>query len=233
MSIAENIIALVRGERPRDFILPPIRLYAGGAEYFGEEAVLHVFRKNPNVITECAKILQSNGYLAIFDGKTAIFAKLYGTRIARLWLLSDGQPHVAEPAIGVPFDTDLRQSRRDVAFCADDHPELRGDDALKAVEEIGYHIAHGWDAHNDQPQPPQAYRSRPFAIAAFSQDDGKSGAVLFAVHHLGADVVRSSGFCFAAAHFSIADNGAVNYEITEDVAGKSAIATRKWRTQFA
>ena len=41
MSAIKRLRALATGELPVDALLPPVRLFAGGTEYFGEEAILH------------------------------------------------------------------------------------------------------------------------------------------------------------------------------------------------
>lgn len=225
MSAIEALRTLAAGQRPADALLPPVRLFAGGAEYFGEEAVVHAFRRDPLSVSEGAEVIEADGYAAIFDGDHVLFASLYGDRIARIWRIGPGEPHDAEPAIGVPFDTDLRQARRDLAFRAEDHPALAAE-AAGAIETIGRELAHGWAAEGTD-----AYRTRPFAIEAFS--DGERGAVLFAVYRLGGDTVRSSGFFFAAAAFTLADGKLAESRIVRDSAGEAAIVQRQWRTHFA
>lgn len=227
MSAAAALRALAAGQRPDDALLPPVRLLAGGAEYFGEEAVLHAFRRAPLLLSETAETIETEGHLALFDDDAALFASLYGQRIARIWRLSKGEPGQGEPMIGVPFDTDLRQARRDLAFRPEDHPAL-APDAFGAVEAIGRDLAYGWDASGDEPGP---YRIRPFAIQAFSRGD--RGAVLFAVHELGGDTVRSSGFTFVGASFRLSAGGVQDRQIVRDRAGESAIERRIWRTRFA
>jgi len=226
MSAIKNLRALATGERPVDALLPPVRLFAGGTEYFGEEAILHAFRRDPLTLSTTAEVVETEGHVAIVDRDAALFAALHGDRIARIWRLGPGEPGEAEPAIGVPFDTDLRQARCDVAFRPEDHPAL-GPQGAEAVKAIGRDLAHGWDAAEDQVS---AYRRRPFAIQAF--DDGDHGAVLFAFHQLGPDAVRSSGFAFAAATFRMGSDRRAARHIVRDAAGEAAIARRPWRTHF-
>lgn len=227
MTMIDSLRALASGSRPHDLLLPPARLMAGGAEYFGEEAIVHAFRRDPLNLSDKADVIATEGYIAIFDGETALFATLYGERIAKLWRLGPGDVGPVEPAIGVPFDTDLRQARCDVAFRAADHPALSARGA-QLVEAIGRDLAHGSDAERS---PPTAYRTRPFAIAAF--DNGTRGAALFAAFTLGPDAVRTSGFTFVAAGFEITAGKDGKIQIVRDVAGEKARDQRKWRTRFA
>lgn len=227
MSIVNNLRMLALGERPGDTLLPPVRLFAGGTEYFGEEAILHAFRRAPLALRSTAEVVEAEGHIAIVAEDAALFATLYGERIARLWRLGPGEPAEAEPAIGVPFDTDLRQSRRDVAFRPEDHPALSATGA-EVVEAIGRDLAQGWNGTEDQLS---AYRRRPFAIQAF--DDGNHGAVLFGMYQLGPDAVRSSGFTFVAATFNLGSDRPAARQVVHDPAGKAALALRPWRTTFA
>lgn len=226
MSAKAALLALAAGQRPAGALLPPVRLHAGGAEYFGEEAVVHAFRGAPIAFSSAAEIVEANGHIAIFEGENALVASLYGDLIARLWRLGPGAPGELEPALGVPFDTDMRQSRVDVAFRAEDHPALTAN-AAAAVESIGRDIAHGWSEGHGA----GAYRTRPFVIRAFS--NGDCGAALFALFQLGSDAVRSAGFTFAAARFNFADSDVTEYQIVRDLAGEAAVAAATWRTRVA
>lgn len=226
MSAKQALLALAAGQRQAGSLLPPVRLNAGGAESFGEEAVVHAFRRAPIGFSGAAEIVEADGHFAIFEGETALVASLYGDLIARIWRLGPGAPGEVEPALGVPFDTDLRQSRVDVAFRAEDHPSLAVE-AIPAVQTIGRDLAHGWtEGHGEG-----AYRTRPFVIRAFS--DGDRGAVLFALFQLGSDVIRSAGFTFAAAHFRFAGEKVIERHIVRDLAGEAAIVAAPWRAHVA
>lgn len=226
MNAFDSLRLLAAGERPEDALLPPVRLFAGGAEYFGEEAVVHAFRGAPLAFGDAAEVIRADGHIAIFDGENALFALLHGDRIARIWRLGGGDPGDAEPAIGVAFDTDLRQARSDVAFRAEDHPALAAAGA-HAVETIGRRLAHGADPDDAAGGP---YRVRPFAIEAFSEGD--RGAVLFATFRLGGEIVRSSGFSFIGVSFALGSDADSAPRIVRDRAGEQSVAQRPWRTQF-
>ena len=223
MNAPDALRMLAAGQRPDDALLPPVRLFAGGAEYFGEEAVIHAFRRAPLILSEGAETIQTDGHIAIFEGDNAMFAVLYGDRIARIWHMGTGEPGHAEPMIGVPFDTDLRQSRRDVAFRAKDHPALAEADA-QTVESIGRQLAHGGAAVG------KAYRTRPFVIQAFT--GAGRGAALFATHRLGGETVRSTGFSFVGAAFHSGGGDLTESRVVHDFAGLKSIEQRPWRTGF-
>ncbi len=225
MSAKAALFALAAGQRPGGALLPPVRLHAGGTELFGEEAVVHDFRRAPIAFSSAAEIVEANGHIAIFEGDRALVTSLYGDFIARIWRLGPGAPGAVEPALGVPFDTDMRQSRVDVAFRAEDHPALAAA-AVPAVEFIGRDLAHGWS----EGQGKSAYRTRPFVIRAFS--NGDRGAALFALFQLGPDAVRSAAFTFAAARFRFVGSEVTECEIVRDGAGEAAVAAATWRTHI-
>ncbi len=222
MSARTALLALAAGQRPAGALLPPVRLHAGGAELFGEEAAVHAFRRAPIVFSDAAEVLEADGHVAIFEGENALFASTYGDLIARIWRLGPGEPGAVEPAIGVPFDTDLRQSRVDVAFRAEDHPALAAD-AAAAVVAIGANLAHGWAAGEGE----GAYRTRPFVLRAFS--NGDRGAALFALFRLGPDAVRSAGFSFAAVRFRFDGSGVAEHHVVRDLSGEAAVGAAPWR----
>lgn len=225
MNALEALKAIAAGERVADALLPPCRLEGMGVEAYGEEAIVHQFRQAPLGGWDDAQTVRSPGHAALFGDGAALVADLYGERILRIWRMSAGDPGEAEPAIGVAFDTDLFQSRRDIAMRAEDHPDFdaRG---LDAVAHIGRSIAHDWSA-GGQPD----WRTRPFLLRAFSQGD--AGAALFAVHRLGPDTVRSAGFAFAAARFAIRDEADATVHLVRDRAGEAAVEQRPWRANFA
>lgn len=222
MSSRAALWALAAGQRPAGALLPPLRLYAGGTEYFGEEAAVNAFRHAPILFSDGAEVLETANHLAIFEGDNALFASTYNDLIARVWRIGPGEPGAVEPTLGVPFDTDLCQSRADVAFRTEDHPAL-GVDAAAAVQTIGAGLAHGESGAEQD----ISYRTRPFVIQAFSEGD--RGAALFAVFQLGSGTVRSAGFSFAAARFRFEESSLTEYHVVLDIAGKAAIAQAQWR----
>ena len=217
---------IAAGKRPHGELLPPCRLEAFGTEYHGEEAIVQSFRQAPLRVPPSAQVFAAEGHLAVFDNEVALFADLYGDDIARIWRLGPGEPAMSEPAIGVPFDPDLWQSRRDVALRREDHPAL-SDGGAAAVEQIGQDLARNWDAADG----PGDYRVRPFLLRAFS--DGDRGAALFAVYRLGPLAQRSAGFSLVAARFQVHGSGPAAYAVTRDAAGEAAVAQAPWQPRVA
>jgi hypothetical protein len=225
MRALDALRALARGERVADALLPPCRLEALGAEHHGEEAVVASFRRAPLQLSDAADVVEAEGQIALFEGDTALFADLHGRHIARLWRLGPGEPAAREPAIGVPFDTDLVQSRRGLAARAEDHPQLSAA-GFAAIEAIGAQIAHGWSPQDG----PAQLRVRPFLLRAFTA--GAQGAALFAVHRLGGGAVRSTGFAYAAARFRTGGGGG-DARIIRDIAGEAGAVAAEWRPRAA
>ena len=223
------LIALRRiaaGERPHGELLPPCRLEAFGLVGYGEEAIVQSFRSAPLEISSSAEVVLAEGHIAVFDGEHALFADLYGEDIARIWRLGPGQPTMGEPAIGVPFDPDLWQSRRDVALRREDHPAL-SEDGAAAAEAIGRDLARKWQSGGD----PCDYRVRPFLLRAFSA--GERGAALFAIYRLGPLAQRSAGFSLAAASFQVVGGKLSGYTVIRDQAGETAVHEALWRPRAA
>ena len=212
---------IAAGERPTGELLPPCRLDAFGVEVYGEEAIVHSFRSAPLAVSAYAEVVLAEGHIAVFDGEHALFADLYGEDIARIWRLGAGKPAISEPMIGVPFDPDLWQSRGDVAFRREDHPQLSEDGAI-AVEAIGRELARKWQSGEGLSD----YRVRPFTLRAFS--DSERGAALFAVYRLGPLAVRSAGFSLVAVRFQMADAKLSVYTVIRDLAGEAAVREARW-----
>lgn len=221
MTALEALRSIARGDRPTGELLPPCRLEAFGSEFYGEEAIVQSFRREPFIFSEHATVVEGGGHLAMFEGDTALIADVFGNSVARFWRLDASEPVEAEPAIGVPFDADLFQSRGDLAMRADDHAELSAQ-ALPHVEETGRSLSRDWKLE-DGPAP---YRSRAFLVRAFTQAD--SSVALFAVHRLGADAVRTAGFSYAAALFRTDGEKRVTRHIVRDKAGEAAVLSRPW-----
>ncbi len=226
MSALKALRKIAAGQRPDGELLPPCRLEAFGVECYGEEAIVQSFRSAPLDVPTSAQVIAAEGHIAIFDGEHALFADLYGEDIARIWRLGPGQPAVAEPAIGVPFDPDLWQSRRDVALRAEDHPALSQAGA-GAVDEIGRDLSRKWEPGSGA----GSYRVRPFLLRAFS--DGERGAALFAIYQLGPLAQRSAGFSLAAASFQLAGGKLAAYTLTRDQAGEAAVQQAPWQPRVA
>lgn len=228
MSALAALTKIAAGERPDGELLPPCRLEAFGIEVYGEEAIVHSFRSAPLEISSSADVVLADGHIAIFDGEHALFADLYGEDIARIWRLGPGQPGLGEPAIGVPFDPDLWQARRDVALRREDHPALSANGAV-AVEVIGRNLASNWQSGNGSGN----YRVRPFLLRAFNATStisgGERGAALFAIYRLGPLATRSAGFSFAAVNFQVVGGTLSGYTVTRDLAGETAVHEALWQ----
>ena len=222
MSALTALRRIADGERPNGELLPPCRLEAFGVEVYGEEAIVQSFRSAPFEISASAEIIAAEGHIAVFEGEHALFADLHGEDIARIWRLGPGEPATGEPAIGVPFDPDLWQSRREVALRREDHPALSKNGAT-AVEAIGRDLARKWQSGGG----PGDYRVRPFLLRAFSA--GERGAALFAVYRLGPLAQRSAGFSLAAASFQVAGGKLSGYTLIPDQAGETAVHGAVWR----
>lgn len=162
----------------------------------------------------------------MFADEAVLIADTYNDRLLRIWHIGAADPCPAEPSIGVAFDTDLFQERRDVAWRPEDHPQL-DTGAFEALREIGYGIAHG----RAGAEGPAHWRTRPFVLRAFS--DGPTTAALFAVHRLGSGQERSTGFSFAAARFMFGSERAAEPKVVRDHAGEKAVEQTVWRATFA
>jgi hypothetical protein len=191
---------------------------AFGAEYFSEEAIVQSFRNAPFAICDSATVIETNEHLAVFDGQSALIADVFGGNIGRLWRLGPGEPAAVEPAIGVPFDADLMQSRGDLAARREDHPAL-SDQAFAAVEEAGRALARKWAPEEGAPP----FRTRTFLIRAFTS--GSASVALFAIYRLGSAATRSVGFSYAAA---LIDGDGKALMIVRDHAGEAAVESRAW-----
>ena len=225
MSALPALRSIARGQRPNGKVLPPCRLEAFGSYFYGEEAIVHSFRHSPLDLSENATVVEAPGHFAAFDGENVLIADVSGDAIARLWRLGTGDPVETEPALGVSFDTDLVQSRADLAMRVEDHPALPRQ-AVPLVEEIGRSLARNWSVQ-DGPAP---YRARSFLIRAFAQ--GSSGVALFAMHRLGPAAIRTAGFYYAAVLFEMQADKLCSHRVVRDLAGEAAIDGVQWRPRF-
>jgi hypothetical protein len=226
MSSLQLIRSVARGERPNGELLPPCRLEAFGAEFYGEEAIVQYFRLSPLQVSEHAAVVQGERHLAIFENDTALFADLFEGKISRLWRLGPGPVAAAEPALDVPFDADLNQARGDVAMRAEDYPDI-SPEVFPVLQKIGRDLSRDWS----EEQGPAPYRTRAFLIRAFTQDD--AGAALFSLYQVGHAPVRTTGFSYAAALFRMEGKDLATCRIIEDLSGAQAVEARVWRPRVA
>jgi hypothetical protein len=219
MSSLDALAQLAAGKRPDADLLPACRLEAFGAEFFGEEAIVQAYRQSPVQFSQEVVTVQTERNVAVFEQDSAMIADVYGSHIARVWRLGNGEPWQAEPFIGVPFDPDLLQSRGDLAYRAEDHPLLAASHASRLIE-AGRRLAQDWTGE-DGAVP---YRVRTFLLRAFSDSDSTAG--LFAVHRLGGGAARSVGFSYAAVLLPHGDGA--EPLVVQDRAGQSACEAAQW-----
>lgn len=188
MSAARDLRLALAGRRPTGGLLQNCRLHAGGAEFYGEEAILERCRRDPHDLHD-ADAVAGPGHLALFAKRTAVVADLHGERPGRIWLLARGEPAEPEPAIRVAFDPDLAQTRGDVLADAADHP---------ALDPVAYEplLAAARDLVAEAVgEDPPAYRARAFLIRAWSE--GGRGVGVFALHRLGSGPAREAAWSYA------------------------------------
>ena len=173
-------------------ILSACRLESNNVDAFGTEAVLDAFRMAPMADAATAVAVEAKGHLAIFGESEAVVADLFGDNIGRLWRIGQAEPGTPEPAVAVAFDTDLRQARADAFVSAVENPAL-DPTALARVVALGRALVH------DTTPDFATFRARTFAVRAFGNSD--QGCVLFAIHALSPNPVRTPHLSFAAARW--------------------------------
>lgn len=192
MTALDTLRALMCGATVQDGILGACRLESGNVESFGVEAVIGAFRRSPVKDVENCAVVAAPGHLALFNGSEAVVADLFGKNVGRLWRIGQPEPGVPEPAVGVPFDTDLQQIRANVFFSAHEHPAL-DPAAVGRVAALGRALTEDPDPHQN------AFRARAFALRAFG--DAAQGCALFAIQALAAQPIRTPRLAFAAVRW--------------------------------
>ena len=179
MSALATLRALAGGTPVAAGLLGDCRLESSKVDAFGVEAVGDSFRRAPMADAATAIAVEARGAVAIFGATEAIVADVFGDEsgraIGRLWRVGQAAPGMPEPAVGVAFDTDLRQARADVFIDPADHPGLR----LAALDRV---MALGRGLVDDNTPEFRVFRARAFAVRAFG--DGDTGCALFAIHAL-------------------------------------------------
>ena len=217
----EALRTLLAGRLPQHGgLLESARLAGLEGEAFGQEAIVAAFaraRLDVCVDTDC---LQTEGYLAVFDGTRAVLADLYAERLARLWCV--GMPAVARtapPPIAVPFDPDLAQMRGSVLFSRTDHPDLAEDHAIHVAAVVGAQLAaldtRSRDTESGAPQAAPAFRKRAFVRRAFSV--GERTAVLCAVAEWADAASRLLAVRGLALSFRVSDSRPVQVASVADL----------------
>lgn len=192
MNAGDVLRRLAGGERPNDQLLGGCRMMWAGAEAFGEEAILELFRAAPLDCASCAAVETESG-AALVGQDAALVADMYDRRIGRIWRIGAGAP-TAEPAVSVAFDPDLRQERGGVYMRAGDLPEL--------AEAAHASVLGAGEALLAQQNPP-LHRARAFVIRGFG--DATCGAALFGTHYMTGGDVRKAGFAHAVALIDCGD----------------------------
>ena len=215
MSVLDVLSTMMRGERPVAGLLHNCRLEALGAEAYGVEAVVERLGAAPFEITSAARVVQTAGHVAVFEGERAIFADLFDASIGRLWVLGPDRSGGGEPILAVPFDPDLDQGGGDLFLAASDHTGLAADAVFQVV-------ALGRAVVADVGAP----RTRAFAIRAFGT--ASTGAALFAVFRLRPAGRNVAGFSFIAGYWH--DGG---HRIIGDFGSEAALADSRWTPRIA
>ncbi|WP_195908663.1 hypothetical protein [Novosphingobium sp. Gsoil 351] len=181
MTVSEHFAALADGRRPeQDGLLGNARCEWQGVEFLGEEAILAQFARQRFDCQGIAFHVETASGAAWIGTDAALFADLYDGRIGRLWRLGAGHPGKLERAVSVAFDPDLRQDRGEVAFRAEDHPEL--------VTESAAALRSAASAALQTLARDGALRVRGFVTRAFG--NGTAAAALVAVYVLSDDAPR-------------------------------------------
>lgn len=221
MTATQALLTLASGKRPDDAMVQTCRLWMAGQEYYGEEAIVAAFSDHTITPGGETEIIIGRATMALFTGDVALVADIQDDAVIRIWRLGPGAPQIGEPAISVPFDTDLSQARADIFFAASDHPDI---DAV-ALDRL---VAGGGAlARQNRWHGGRLHRCRAFLIRAFS--DGSDAAGLFALHLVGGDTVRSAGFSFAVVRV----RGDGDAQVYRDIAGDAAATIRPWRPRVA
>lgn len=190
MSVLDHLAAIATGRRPAaDGLLGNCRLEWRGAEAYGEEAILELFRTAPFEPGDGAVTVETGAAAAWIGTGGGLVADVYDGRIGRLWRIGEGDASEPEPAVSVAFDPDLRQARGGVLLQSGDHPDLDPDEAAALTDAVHALMA------ASLPQGPM-HRSRSFVVRAFTGAGGT--AALVATHRLTGGAERGGGFGYGA-----------------------------------
>ena len=111
--MTDDLIRMAAGA-PVAALLGAASLTDGGAEVYGDEAIVAAFRARPLDLA-AATIVTAERTVIAFAGPQALVADVGDGFIMRLWRVG-GAPQPRERRIDVPFDPDLRQRRGSVVF---------------------------------------------------------------------------------------------------------------------
>ena len=187
MTACDLLSRLAGGEfLDRGDVLQTGRLTAAGGEAYGEAAIVAAFRQAPLDLSD-ANWTVGEEAVAALAAEGAVFADLADGRIARLWRIGAPPPAPTGQTIAVPFDPDLAQVRRDVAFDPADFPGL-SPDAARIVTDSGRSLARAW-------RPPAGDGTRAIVIRAF--ETATEVASLFAIIRAGDGPTPAFGYAIA------------------------------------
>lgn len=198
MSGLDSLRALANGSRPADDgLLGNTRFAWGQSELLGEEAILAEFSARPFGLEGKFLTVETPQGAALIGEDRALVTDLYANRIGRIWRIGAGIAHLAESAIDVAFDADMRQERGDLNFRAEDHPNLDSG-AAEGLLQAGRDLI-------DQMRRKGKLRVRGYVIRAFG--DTKASAALLSLFTLSNDARRAASFSYAA--MGVRSNGEV------------------------
>lgn len=188
MTGLDNLRAIAQGSRPdNDGLLGSARFAWGKSELLSEEAIIASFAAHPFDLSHELLSIITPTSAALIGENCALVADLYDSKIGRLWRVGEEIDEHLEPAVDVAFDTDLRQERGALNFCAEDHPDLHSAAAerlLSATTDLVEKVRHGGKL-----------RVRAFFLRAFGSPD--SSVALISLFTLDNQTTRSAGFAHA------------------------------------
>jgi hypothetical protein len=208
MSGAEALAALAAGRRPsREALLPSCMVEGWGTRLYGEEVVLEAFRSAANE-EDSWDIVEDDAGAALIGRDLALIADTFEGRLLRVWRIGPGPCLPAEPAVSVPFDTDLHQGRADV-FAWELAAELEPAIAAAGRQLLG---------------EAGGYRGRAFPVRVIAS--GPDAVILFALFRMSEGPVKAGGFSYAAARLHLEAGIPVSTRLVRDVAGEAAVTER-------
>lgn len=188
MIALDHLRAIGRGDTPQDDgLLGNARCGWGRGELIGEESILAAFCARPFDGSETLAVQTAQG-AALIGKEDALVADVYDGRVGRMWRVGRGITFPHEPAIDIAFDPDMRQTRGEVFFRAEDHPELDSAAAERVLSAAHAHVA---DVRRTG-----ALRVRAFVMRGFGNTE--ASAALLAVYTMGNETGRSASFNHAA-----------------------------------
>lgn len=195
MSALEHLRSVAGGEAPADDgLLGNARCAWGRGEILGEEAILAAFCAKPYAL-ESVLAVETAQSTALISNNDAMVADIYDGRIGRLWRVGHDIASAPEPAVDVPFDSDLRQIRGDVYFRAEDHPELDHAASERILSAARTHV--------EQVRKSGGLRVRAFVVRAFGTSE--ASAAVLSVYAMSNEPSRTAAFSYAIVGLGAGD----------------------------